>query len=101
MPIRLSTCAVFQRCATKEKKWSRLKQNIFEGLTPRWSLVFFGGVGKTFPISEFEVQGEAVAAGGMGFRYRLARKLGLQLGVDVAQGPEDTAIYLTVGSAWR
>jgi hypothetical protein len=71
------------------------------GLTPRWSLVFFGGVGKTFPISEFEVQGETVAAGGMGFRYRLARKLGLQLGMDVARGPEDTAVYLTMGSAWR
>ena len=39
------------------------------GLTPRWSLVFFGGVGKTFSISEFEVQGETVAAGGIGFRY--------------------------------
>jgi hypothetical protein len=71
------------------------------GVTPRWSLVFFGGVGKTTSISEFAVQGETVAAGGLGFRYRLARKLGLQVGVDVARGPEDTAVYLTVGSAWR
>ncbi len=63
--------------------------------------MFFGGAGKTSAISETEVQGETVAAGGLGFRYRLARKLGLQVGLDVAQGPEDTAVYLTMGSAWR
>ncbi len=71
------------------------------GITPRWSVVFFGGVGKTSAIGDFGVEGETVAAGGMGFRYRLARKYGLQVGVDVARGPEDTAAYLTVGSAWR
>ena len=27
-------------------------------------------------------------------------KLGMQVGMDVARGPEDTSIYLTVGSAW-
>ena len=32
--------------------------------------------------------------------YRLAKKQGLQAGVDIARGPEDTSIYLTVGSAW-
>lgn len=71
------------------------------GLTPRFSLAFFGGIGKTSAIGEFEVPTRTVAAGGLGFRYRLARKLGFQVGVDVARGPEDTAVYLTVGSAWR
>ncbi len=71
------------------------------GMTPRWSLVFFGGVGKTTTINEFRGEGQTVGAGGLGFRYRLARKLGLQAGVDVARGPEDTSIYLTVGSAWQ
>ena len=33
--------------------------------------------------------------------YLLARKQGLGVGIDVAQGPEETAIYFTVGSAWR
>ena len=70
------------------------------GITPRWTLVFFGGVGKTSAISEFGGEGETVGAGGMGFRYRLARKLGLQSGIDVARGPEETSIYLTIGSAW-
>lgn len=70
------------------------------GITPRWSLVFFGGVGRTTAIGAFEAESKTVAAGGLGFRYRLARKLGLQAGVDIARGPEDTSIYLTVGSAW-
>jgi len=70
------------------------------GITPRWSLVFFGGVGKTTTIKKFSSEGQTVGAGGLGFRYRLARKFGLQAGVDVARGPEDTSIYLTVGSAW-
>ena len=44
---------------------------------------------------------ESVAAGGVGFRYLIARKLGLYSGIDVARGPETTALYLQVGSAWR
>ncbi len=70
------------------------------GFTPRWSLALFAGVGKTTAIRPLLGQDETAAAGGVGFRYRLARKLGLQAGVDIARGPEDTAIYLTVGSAW-
>jgi len=70
------------------------------GVTPRWTVVFFGGLGKTTEISDFGADGETVGAGGAGFRYRLARKFGLQAGVDIARGPEDTSIYLTVGSAW-
>ena len=70
------------------------------GLTPRWSLVFFGGAGHTTAIDDLDGESRTVGAGGMGFRYRLARKQRLQAGVDIARGPEDTSIYLTVGSAW-
>lgn len=70
------------------------------GFTPRWSLALFGGVGTTTSINRLRGEGQTVGAGGLGFRYRLARKLGLQAGIDVARGPEDTSIYLTVGSAW-
>jgi hypothetical protein len=72
------------------------------GITPRWTLLFFGGVGNTTGISGLEgkSEGDTVGAGGVGFRYRIARELGLQVGVDVARGPEDTSIYLTIGSAW-
>ena len=70
------------------------------GVTPRWSVVFFGGVGHTTSVNRFRETGQTVGAGGLGFRYRLASKQGLQTGIDIARGPEDTSIYLTVGSAW-
>jgi len=37
--------------------------------------------------------------GGLGFRYLIARKLRLSSGIDIAKGPEDWAIYFTVGSS--
>ena len=70
------------------------------GVTPRWTVAIFAGVGKTTTVDAFSTEGETVAAGGLGFRYRIARKLGMQLGMDVARGPVDTSVYLTVGSAW-
>lgn len=70
------------------------------GLTPRWSLVLFAGAGRISSVERFDEKSQTVGAGGLGFRYRLARKQGLQAGVDFARGPEDTSIYLTVGSAW-
>lgn len=70
------------------------------GVTPRWTVVLFGGVGITTPITDIDSETKTVTAGGLGFRYRLARKIGLQAGFDIARGPEDTAFYLTVGSAW-
>ncbi len=70
------------------------------GFTPRWTIAIFAGAARTSSIGIFESSREDVAAGGVGFRYRIARKLGMQVGMDVARGPEDTSIYLTVGSAW-
>jgi hypothetical protein len=70
------------------------------GVTPRWTVAMFAGAGKTTTVGVFSTEAETVAAGGLGFRYRIARKLGMQLGMDVARGPEDTSIYLTIGSAW-
>jgi hypothetical protein len=70
------------------------------GFTPRWSLALFGGVGQTTAIKDLDGESRTVAAGGVGFRYRLARKLPLQAGIDIARGPEDTSFYITVGNAW-
>ena len=42
-----------------------------------------------------------VTAGGVGFRYLVARRLGIYAGLDLAKGPEDTAVYIQAGSAWR
>ena len=70
------------------------------GFTPRWTMVFFGGLGHTTAIRDQDGESRTVGAGGLGFRYRLARKQRLQAGIDIARGPEDTSFYITVGSAW-
>jgi hypothetical protein len=43
---------------------------------------------------------ESVTAGGAGFRYLIARRYGLHLGLDVAGSPDDRAIYVVFGNAW-
>ena len=43
---------------------------------------------------------QSVGSGGAGFRYELARKFGLQAGIDVAHSPGTTAAYFVVGNAW-
>ena len=43
---------------------------------------------------------QSVGAGGVGFRYELARKFGMHVGIDVAQSRGTTTVYLQVGNAW-
>jgi hypothetical protein len=66
----------------------------------RWSVVAFGGVGRARIDDGAAQRTKDAGAGGLGFRYELARKFGLHAGIDVARGPEETAIYLQVGNAW-
>jgi hypothetical protein len=70
-------------------------------ISPRWSLLAFGGFGTTDAGSRrvFKDSG-AVWAGGAGFRYRLARKLGFDAGMDFAYGPGGFVYYLQFGHAW-
>lgn len=70
-------------------------------LTKRWSVLAFGGVGATDAGDRrvFKESG-AIWAGGAGFRYLLARKLGFNAGIDVAYGPGGGVFYLQFGHAW-
>ncbi len=70
-------------------------------ITPRWSIVGFIGSGWTADsVSELGEENGIVAGGG-GFRYLMARRYGMRVGLDIARGPEDTVIYLAVGSNWN
>jgi hypothetical protein len=70
-------------------------------LSPRWSLLGFGGVGITDGGDRrvYKDSG-AIFAGGAGFRYRIARKLGLDAGLDFAYGPQGFVFYIQFGHAW-
>ena len=67
----------------------------------RFSLVAFGGVGGAWnDFNHLDAGHRTIETGGGGFRYELARRYGLHAGLDVGFGPDNTAIYLQVGSAW-
>jgi hypothetical protein len=66
----------------------------------RWSAVAFGGGGSARTRrDEFDAT-RNVGSGGVGFRYRLARKFGMDVGMDLARSSGTTAVYLVVGNAW-
>ena len=66
----------------------------------RFSLIGFVGTGAAWNDFERFSNKTSIVTGGTGFRYELARKYGLHMGVDVAFGPDDPIIYVQFGSAW-
>lgn len=66
----------------------------------RFSLVGFAGAGATWNRFERFEQSRAIATGGVGFRYEIARAYGIHIGMDLAFAPDNTAIYVQIGSAW-
>jgi hypothetical protein len=66
----------------------------------RFSLVGFAGTGAAWiDLDNFE-RTNSVTTGGGGFRYELARRYKLHMGIDVAFGPDGPAFYVQFGSAW-
>lgn len=66
----------------------------------RWNLVGFTGIGNAFASFDKFNEGKSVASIGTGFRYLLARKFGMQMGMDFAQSTDDFAFYFVFGTAW-
>jgi len=70
-------------------------------VTPRWTLVVFGGDGRVTAGDMSDLaDADDVFNYGAGFRYTLARKLGIKGGLDFAWSDVDSGIYITMGSAW-
>lgn len=69
-------------------------------ITKRWGVLGFGGYGRTFNYSTDRLKGENAWNAGAGFRYLIAKAMGLKMGIDVARGPEDWAFYIVFGNAW-
>ena len=69
-------------------------------LNPRWSRIGFVGGGRAADSISDLSSAETHGAYGAGFRYLMARRLGMRIGLDVAEGPEGTYVYLVMGSAW-
>jgi len=66
----------------------------------RWGAVGFAGYGAAINLSDEKNSTSHAWNVGTGFRYLIARQLGLRMGIDVAKGPDDWGIYIIFGSAW-
>lgn len=66
----------------------------------RWSLMGYAGLASAFNDWDKAFSKPVVYNYGTGFRYLIARKFKLRMGVDVAKGPEDWAYYVVFGSNW-
>ena len=66
----------------------------------RWSIVGFGGTGKAFDSWSDFGSAQWVVSYGMGFRYLIARKFKLRMGIDFAHSPGTFAYYIVFGSNW-
>lgn len=69
-------------------------------LYKRWSLMAFGGGATAFDKWNQAFEKPLVYSYGTGFRYLIARKFKLRMGIDIARGPEDWAYYIVFGSNW-
>jgi hypothetical protein len=68
----------------------------------RWKLDVFGGTGKAFETFSDFGSPEWVYNYGVGFRYKLAKAMGMDAGVDFAWSNDgDFAFYITFGTAWN
>jgi hypothetical protein len=70
-------------------------------LTPRWTVVGFGGVGRVADNIGDLASAETRPAIGSGFRYLIARQYGLRMGGDLGYSFDgDWTVYVTVGTGW-
>ena len=66
----------------------------------RFSVLSFVGAGAAWNDAERVNNTQKIITGGFGFRYEIARKYGIHMGLDIAFAPDNAAVYVQVGSAW-
>jgi hypothetical protein len=76
-----------------------LQTQLSYNITNRWIVSGFYGIGKTKEES-IKSTSETVDAFGAGFRYQIARRYGIHLGMDLAFSQQDTAVYFSMGTGF-
>ncbi|WP_105254380.1 BamA/TamA family outer membrane protein [Pseudoalteromonas sp. T1lg75] len=69
-------------------------------LTDRWKLIAFSGLGRAANGWDKMSAASSKTTLGTGFRYLVSPRYGFRMGIDVAHGPEENAIYIQAGSSW-
>lgn len=90
-----------QRGRYQDKNTAVLETELRWNVTDRWAALGFTGVGRAWGRWHSWGDAETPVSVGVGFRYLIARKLGMGVGVDVAHSKDQNAWYIQVGSAWR
>jgi hypothetical protein len=85
----------------QDKRTAVVETELRWNFQPKWAAVGFAGAGRAFGRFRSFNEAEDVVSGGVGIRYLIEPELGLYVGADLARGPEETAFYIQVGSAWR
>ncbi|WP_218638763.1 BamA/TamA family outer membrane protein [Shewanella sp. UCD-KL12] len=67
----------------------------------RWTVLGFAGTGKAIEDDGKFEDADWQTSKGAGFRYLIARQLGLRTGIDIAKGPEEWTMYIQFGGAWH
>lgn len=68
--------------------------------TMRWKYLAFTGVGRAANSFGDLSDADNINNFGVGFRYLIARRYGLSMGLDVARGEDENAFYIQAGSTW-
>jgi hypothetical protein len=85
----------------QDRRTALVETEVRWNVDARWALIGFAGAGRAWGTTTSFSDGNGTVTKGVGFRYQLARRLGLYAGIDWAWSTQDHAWYLMVGSAWR
>jgi hypothetical protein len=77
-----------------------LEAELSYDIDDRWTVLGFAGAGTAFNHDQQLSNAKVYNMQGAGFRYLVARQLGLTTGIDIAVGPEETTTYIQFGGAW-
>ncbi|WP_244950653.1 glyceraldehyde-3-phosphate dehydrogenase [Vibrio superstes] len=75
-----------------------IESQLTYNITNRWSASVFGGLGSAVEETSELFSDDNHYAYGMGFRYLIARRYGMHVGIDIAKSEEDNALYFQVGT---
>lgn len=78
-----------------------LETEVRYNLDERWAVVGFVGTGRAWGDRVSFDGADKPVSGGAGFRYLIARRLGIYAGIDFAKSSVDRAFYIQVGNGWR
>ncbi|ARN74650.1 hypothetical protein [Oceanicoccus sagamiensis] len=77
-----------------------LESEVTWKIDSRWSINAFAGGGRAADSTSGIGSASTRVSQGAGFRYKIARRYDFLMGIDIAEGPDETIWYIQAGSSW-